>query len=383
MHVPVNRYLLSLAASALLLSLPGPARAKEEREARPPPATSEGRWVPALAITPGITAQSQDSTVRSSCLRGGAPQENRLKVGFFDPPCQNPSLNMPFELRRSDSGTDLALSPYVGASLQLMAPSLPIPGRPRFFLTGEILPTFATGRDIAKEGDASGLRILPPGPGSPTGAPQPPNAVGFTPCPITAATLAASGCFDELAVLGTGSKTTSTVQKLVWGAGIGIAFPFEGFGRRFRLKPSFRWLRYSVDLNGTAIRAIRPRTAVPPPPLSSTTAGPLRRVNLSGSDSLTLNGIGPGLELEMDAFRWGPIGASFFLDAYAYRILGTRSVRFNSDRVTLTGADDVPADPSQGLAPDTYNAAFTWSADPWLFRGGVGLRLHWLGSAGR
>ena len=39
-----------------------------------------------------------------------------------------------------------------------MTPALPIPTRPRLFVSGEILPTFASDRDLALEGDPGCVR---------------------------------------------------------------------------------------------------------------------------------------------------------------------------------------------------------------------------------
>jgi hypothetical protein len=35
--------------------------------------------------------------------------------------------------------------------------------------------------------------------------------------------------------------------------------------------------------------------------------------------------------------------------------------------------------PDADIAADTYTADFSFSVDPILYRGGVGIRFHWLG----
>ncbi len=57
----------------------------------------------------------------------------------------------PVPLRGSVDGDDLAVSPFVGGVLELMTPALPIPTRPRLFVSGEVLPTFAFKRNVALE----------------------------------------------------------------------------------------------------------------------------------------------------------------------------------------------------------------------------------------
>jgi hypothetical protein len=312
MRVAVNRFSSWCACLAILATVETSAVA-----AGPDPRGGEDRWVPALAATSGVTIQDQEAAVASLDVTNGAP------------------------LRNPADGDDLAVSPYVGANLQLMTPAIPaIPGRPRVFATGEILPTFASSRNIANEGNASSF--------------------GFPP---------ELGQFPDVAITGQGSVTTAEVQTLAFGAAIGIAFPFEVRGRQLRLKPSAGWIRYEVDVEGSVLSAIcdgggsRCRTDATPP-------GFARLIELQGSDSQWFDGIGPGLEIEMDVYRLGSFGVSLFLDGHAYRVLGDRTVDF-SDSVTFT-------DPLGG--PDTYVADWSFEVDPWIYRAGLGIRIHWLGN---
>ena len=94
----------------------------------------EDRWVPSLAITSGVTVQKQ---------LGGAG--SFIEDGFVP-------------IRGLVIGDDIAVSPFVGGTLELMTPALPIPTRPRLFVSGEILPSFASDRDLACEGDPGGVR---------------------------------------------------------------------------------------------------------------------------------------------------------------------------------------------------------------------------------
>ena len=316
MRAAVNRRVAAWGAAAALLAA-SPAAAA--------PASSEREgvhgWVPSLALSGGFTFQEQESSVESFALGTGLP------------------------LRDGDSDSEWAVSPNVGANLQLMTPALPVPGRPRFFVSGEILPTFASTRDIAKEGDPTGFKF---------------PAVFLNP----------DGSFDPTrlpasAITGVGSRTSSEVQTLVWGANVGVAFPFQVGERQLRIKPSFGWLRYTVDIDGLVLAALKNDVG-----LNFGTT--IREVTLSGSDSLTLDGIGPGLEVELDAVRWGPLGASVYLDGHAYKVLGNRSVSF-------TDSQFFPA--AGGLPPETYAAQWSFEAKPWMFRAGLGLRFHWLGSA--
>ena len=79
---------------------------------------------------------------------------------------------------------------------------------------------------------------------------------------------------------------------------------------------------------------------------------------------------GPGLELEMETDRFGPVGTTLFLDFFAYKVLGDRTVVL-ADTATYTDALG---------GPDEYAARWSATVDPWIFRAGLGMRFQWLGS---
>jgi hypothetical protein len=355
--------ILALGAPALVLCLltGGPATGQVPKEA---PAT---RWIPSLAITGGATFQDQSSSVDSMCQVGGfgLPPSVGNCSGYPDGfPTPGPG---PAPLRPAESGNERAVSPFVGGNLQLLTPEIPIPTRPRFFVQGELLPTFATDRNIASEGNAEGVSVPIFTTGASQGLPRPPTQ------------------FSQNEFVGAGSRTTSTVETLVYGASVGLAFPFELLGRRLWLKPSVGWLRYEVQVEGTVDAGIKDDLPQMPgpnardctflPDATNPVTAACAGISLDGSESTWLQGVGPGLALEMDAARWGPIGASLYLDARAYKILGDREVSFSSSVTYDTNLGRIPA--------DTYSANWSWSADPWIYRAGVGIRFSWLGRPGR
>lgn len=309
-------------ASSIWVVPPSSSAQEVEQTAR----VGEDRWVPSLAVVSGVTFQDQKGKLTSSDSAGN-----------------------PIDDRVSASGSDLAVTPYVGGSLQLLSPELPLPGRPRLFVDGEILPSFGQDRNVALERDP-GPFIPPPG-----------------------------NLYPDTAVRGQGSSTTATVDTLVFAAALGVAFPFEFMGRRLWAKPSVGWIRYKMDVEGL-VRDVQcsPFPAPPTPPVSTQCQdlpnsippfdGFQRNVSISASDSQWFNGIGPGLELEMWMGRFGPVGSSLFLDAHAYRILGDRSV-------SLSGSASFD-DP---LGTADYNAGWSFEVKPWMFRAGAGIRLQWLG----
>ena len=116
----------------------------------------------------------------------------------------------------------------------------------------------------------------------------------------------------------------------------------------------------------------------------------LREIELQGQEHLRMDGLGPGLEIEMVVGRWGDIGASIFMSGQAYKILGDRSVTI-SDSQTFgqTVANWVRPVETQSFVGetykqlttpgDTYNAEWEWEADPWIMRLQVGVRIQFLG----
>ena len=108
----------------------------------------------------------------------------------------------------------------------------------------------------------------------------------------------------------------------------------------------------------------------PTPPPDDVLIGPgfVRETILTGSDSRVFNGIGPGLDIEMDAGRYGQVGVSLFLGARAYRVLGERTIEFSSSQ----SFDDQ-------LGMDTATATWEVDVNPWVYRTHVGVRFQWLG----
>jgi hypothetical protein len=329
------------AACVVAIALPAPAAPPDSR------AADEGRWVPSLALSGGATIQQQESSVTSFCEEGGPgdPAVGFATCNFLLDPGRAP-------LRPAESGTDWAVSPFVGANFQLMTPAIKlIPGRPRLFVVGEIQLTFPPTLGIALEGDPSNVRL-----------------------PETIARLQDTSAF---LLQGVGSKTSSEIQTLGWGAGVGVAFPFRFRGRRLWVKPSAAWTRYTIDVEGLVVAGLKddplpgtfcaigqtcaePRDPLAGGPVSDwpSWGSQVREIRLSGSSSKT----------------------------------GDRKIAFSDRNDTLPALDPVivPADPGppptsaipgnpNGLPADAYSASWSFEVDPWLFRAGVGVRFHWLG----
>jgi len=309
----------------------------------------EDRWVPSLAITSGITIQQQQGSA-DSCFFSDPADISRNCDSIVDPP-----------LRGFVKGDVLAVSPFVGGSLELMAPALPIPTRPRLFVSGEVLPTFAFKRNVALEKDPRCVRG-----------------------PIPGALCGEGDAFEENSANGEGTRTSAEVDTLVFGASLGVAFPLQVGERQIRIKPSFGWINYEVEVEGIVVNAAcdpvercTTTTSVitlPPPrdPIIIVNDGFLRQPEaLTADDTKTFNGIGPGLDIEVDTGKIGPIGSAIFLGARAYHILGDRKIKFG----TRQQYDDV-------FGMDVGVANFEVEVDPWVYRTHVGIRFMWLGNDG-
>lgn len=356
MRPRVNTLVAWIAAVVLPGSFPFDAGAQDplqvEREGQQ---QGESRWVTSLAATSGVVLQTQDGSV-DSCLFANPANA----TGSCPAPGSTP-------LRPSSSDNDLAIFAFVGANLELMTPALPIPARPRLFLAGEILPSFADERDLAGEGDPS--CVSGPEPGDPCARDEDPLNPRNTP-------------FGENSANGQGSVTTTTYETLSFGASLGVAFPVRVGERQLRIKPSFGWFSYEAEASGQLVDAeCEPPSRCtdvdggvpPPPPPGAVLPGSFRETMLSGSDTKRFHAIGPGLDVEMDTGRYGPLGTSIFLGGRAYRTLGDTTLEIQSTQVY--GNDGLP------LANQAVSARWEAEFEPWVFRAGVGLRIQWLGFA--
>lgn len=305
---------VSLVLFAGLADAARPARSHAQERER----DETERWVPSIAFSSGVYAREAQGEVRSS--------------GFTD------RLGDPDQLRPPDEGHDLVMGAWVNGSVELMTPGLAaLPGRPRLFVHGGGGGIFGIERDLAKEGSpeefASGVATLP------------------------------SQNQPEIGISGQGSTTTVEVQPFDIAAGAGIAFSMDVLGRRVRLKPSVEYFRETVEVSGLVQRAIR--TTVP----SNVAPTEFLLVSLSAEEEKVHQGLGGGLELEVDAARAGPFLLSLFAGGQVYRVLGDRDL-------TLTDALQIQDDPV--LQDQTIDATWEYESNPWIYRGGVGLRFRWL-----
>jgi len=263
------------------------------------------RWVPAAAITWGLFGQGADASVVSSPL----------------------STNPSEPVRPAASDSETLLNPFVGGSVELMTPRmLGSLGRPRAFAHVDVTAALGFSYDVAKEG-TPGTLIQPEVP---------------TP---------------EASVLGQGSVTAVQVEPLVVSAGAGVAFTADSGPWRLRIKPSFEYIREEIQVSGIVNRAATPNTAC------GQGGTPCRLIRLEGQETTTYHGIGPGLELEVDAARIRSFMMTVFVSAQAYALLGDLDVVFGDTHTDPLG---------------TESAIWRFRPDDWLYRGAMGVRFRWL-----
>src|SRR5262249_25071188 len=187
------------------------AAGAQEPPAVAPPAFEQGedRWLPSIAVTSGVLLQPQDGSLES-CLFANPANATGCPATGSTP------------LRVPASGSDRAIAAYVGADVELMAPALPIPTHPRVFLGAEIVPTLASDRNIANQGDPTCVKGPEPGDVCATqeilGPPR------DTP-------------YGQDAANGQGSVLTTNYDTLSYGANLGVAFPVQAGGAPPRIQP--------------------------------------------------------------------------------------------------------------------------------------------------
>jgi hypothetical protein len=313
-----------LALALVELALPAEAAAQRPPRNRPAskassPDSAPGsgrvaadRWIPSLALEGGFSFQRWKAGVSSQVCRGC--------------PIPGPGVE---ELQPGDHEDDRDSTALIGIQLELMSPELHLPGRPRFFFGAEIAPTFGNERDIASTGN----------PARTVGSPRPdsPNSV-----------------FSEDFALGQGAVVTMKRDELTFGASAGF-------------RPSFNWIRFDVELDGLVSDADCAARC------NTTPAGPgfLRETQFHTSTDETFDGIGPGLHIEMEAARMGPIRTTVFGGARIYRILGDKDIGIRAGPITI----------SDQLGTDQSAARFDFDVDDWLYRFGIGVRIQWMGGS--
>jgi hypothetical protein len=286
--------------------------------------------------------QNADGAVASGFVTGD-------RAAVAPPTFLGDCTSTPQLIRCSASSDDLQVTPFVGGSLEIMTPApFDLPGHPRLFAHGDAAALFPFDRDFAKEGLPDAFE---------------PQRSELGPILVT-----------ENSVMGQGSQTSAKLEPWLLSAGLGVAFTFEVGERRLRLKPSVEWVREEIEVEGVVQRAVQ---TAPSPPLDTVFPQGFRFISLDASDKKTYNGIGPGLELEMDTVRTGPLMMTVYLAGQAYSFLGDLEVELSDSEIPpCTSATLCSSSFPNPPPPET--ATWSFEKERWAFRGGVGLRFRWL-----
>jgi hypothetical protein len=343
----------ALARLSLLLALVPLAASAQDA-----PRDETTRWVPSVGARSALIGQNAEAKFESSnvsyvrSVRRRVPN-TRPPPAFIEPPPRMDSINQP--IRPPGAGDDLMLTPFVAGSVELMTPGLQmLPGKPRLFVRGDAGAAFGTERHLARERSPGSL---------PLGAVPGGNPLALDPG------------FIEDAVSGIGSETTAETQPLTIAAGAGIAFSFDAFGRRFRIKPSAEYLREEVDFTGSVISAQLFDTGIQAfPPNITQKPALFIPITLKGSESEVFQGVGAGLELEMDTARAGPFMITLFAGAQGVHLIGDTEVKFSDEQVLTNPPFTSPLRPNN----QPISASWSFEKEPWMYSGGIGVRFRFV-----
>ena len=292
----------------------GESQAAEEAER-----DEKSRWVPAFGLSSGAYVQRFQGSLSASPLNCGTKADPTCAP---DPFALNASPDL-FDLQPGAPSTDRerVFTPFIAVNLELTTPSLIDDfGAPSLFAHVDFAYTFGFTKNIAVLGAPGPL------------APPPPLET------------------DPRLWKGQGDSMTFKASDFQFSGGVGITFHLDVLDRRVRVKPSLEYMRQSMTLTGFLQRVIDTQQGV---------VTDYRFIQLGDSTEVVFHSIGPGLELEVDAARKGPLVLALYGGAQAYAILG-------SNRIDLSDSND-------------FGEFAEWKsiANRWFFRGSVGLRFRW------
>ena len=293
----------------------GPGESQAEEEAA---RDDKSRWVPAFGLSSGAYVQRFQGSLSASPLNCGTAADPTCAPNPFTPKA-SPDL---FDLQPGAPSTDRerVFTPFIAAGLELTTPSLIDGfGAPSLFAHVDFAYTFGFTKNIAVLGAPGPL------------APPPPLET------------------DPRLWKGQGDSMTFKASDFQFSGGVGITFHLDVLDRRVRVKPSLEYMRQSMTLTGFLQRVIATEQG----------GEDLRFIEFGDSEEVVFHSIGPGLELEVDAGRKGPLVLALYGGAQAYAILG-------SNRVNLSDSNDLGE-----------SAEWKYIANRWFFRGSVGLRFRW------
>jgi len=155
---------------------------------------------------------------------------------------------------------------------------------------------------------------------------------------------------------GRGSATGVKTESPTVTAGFGVDFELAALDRTIHIKPSIEWIweeeRIKTVLGYAESRAGDPSDC------------PCRTLRARGINTESFYGLGPGIEIEVEAGRLGPLRLGVYAQSQAYYLFDRKK------DIEATG------DFSDGSGSLTVQSKYT--RERWDYRAGFGLRFHWL-----
>lgn len=294
------------------------------QEAGPPDRVSDplAGWEPNFGVVIGLDFQTVEGSTSTSDI------------------VPNPAT-FPGPIRPPSEGDVLNTQPTVGLDLGILSPRVVSLGDQvwlRVFAHASAELNFAA-ETVATREEARGA-LRPP--------------VGSTGDPVDR--------FSEISIVGQGSRGVVDFQLYQFRAGTGLAFDIELFERPVRIRTSLEYIRKRIKPRAGVSRAIQTRLGTPPTFLVDDFENDFRFITTDVEESVTLHGIGPGIEAEVDAPKIGPFRTSIFGGFNFYRFLG--------DLETESTVSAGSGNPSE-------TATFRFEFKPWVYRINAGFRIRW------
>ncbi|MFP6641466.1 MAG: hypothetical protein VCC04_14575 [Myxococcota bacterium] len=309
------------------------------------PALGEGtsqaertRWVPSFGILSAAFVQRVQGSVGTGDIYCPQPYVDGICVsteGVMPGAPQNPI--QPGKTERSRTFT-----PMLAATFQLMSPSfIDGLGAPRAFAHVDLGYTFGFERNIAVTGSPGPIVYPPCFPDT-----QPPQTFFCNP--------------QAVYIQGQGATAVFEADSFQFAGGVGLAFSLEVLDRTVRIMPSVEYMREGLEFSGEVTRVIMSKKPVAERGEPGYPDAKYRNILLSAQKRKVYHSVGPGLEVEVDTRRAGPLMLSLFASARAYAVVGDLEVQF------------------QDTNQYGEQAVWTFLPNRWLFSGNVGLRFRWV-----
>jgi len=310
----------------------GPALGEET------PRDERTRWVPSFGILSAAVVQRVQGSVGTGDIYCPQPYEDGICVSTGGIPGGPPSS----PIQPNTTERPRTFTPSLAATFQLMSPSfIDQLGAPRAFAHVDLSYTFGFERNIAI-----------------TGAPGP---IVYPPCFPNAVPPETFFCNPEAVYIqGQGAAAVFQADSFQFSGGVGLAFSLEVGDRTVRIMPSVEYTREGLELSGEVTRVIMSKLPVANRGEPGYPDAQYRNILLSAQKQKVYHSLGPGLEVEVDTRRAGPLMLSVFASARAYAIVGDLEVQFEDT--------------------NQYGEQAVWNFLPnrWLFSGNVGLRFRWV-----